>query len=656
MKYEITRQNSIQMKGLLAFPLSAVTVTDNYLVNAYNKEVAYLTSLDTDKLLAGFRETAGVDMRGAVRYLGWENSLIGGHTLGHYITACVQAYECANATETDREELLAILESLTFGLKECQDALGTGFLFGAVIRDKKNVELQFDHVENNRTDITTEAWVPWYTMHKIFEGLVSLADMTTTVEKDSEKVVLIAETAKETVSRLADWVYGRTSSWSAEVRKTVLGIEYGGMNDCLYDVYLLTGKENHLEAAHTFDEMTLFERILEAADGADVLNNLHANTTIPKFMGALKRYVACKEAKYLEYAKAFWSMVTEKHSYITGGNSEWEHFGQDNVLDKERTNCNCETCNAYNMLKITKLLFMITGDVAYADWYENTYLNSILSSQNPETGMTTYFQPMASGYFKVYGEPYTKFWCCTGSGMENFTKLGESYYFYKDNILVVNQYLSSELSYEQFVIKLEADIPKSDKVTLTVTKEWKGTLLLRLPEWLADDMMIYVNGETQSYTVTGSAEEKKGYAVLDGDFAQGTVIELILRMKVRAYALPDGENTYAFRYGPVVLSALLGTENMIKSVTGVDVTIPKECLFLEEYLPSGDESVTVLSGTVEEFIDKINTYMVRNAASDVLSFRLENTNSALVFVTHYSQHKERYGIYFKFKDACEVHK
>lgn len=640
----------MEFKNLSAFPLSAVAVTDAYLLNAYDKEVAYLTSFNTDKLLAGFRETAGVDMQGGIRYAGWETSLIGGHTLGHYITACVHAYESANATRDDQEQLLGILERLTFGLQECQEVLGTGFLFGATIMDKSNVELQFDHVEHNRTNITTEAWVPWYTMHKIFEGLVSLGTMTTTVEADTKKVADIAAAAKETASRLADWVYGRTSSWSEDTRTTVLGIEYGGMNDCLYDVYLLTGKAEHLEAAHAFDQTALFDKVHQAKPGDNALNNLHANTTIPKFMGALKRYVVCGEEQYLAYAKSFWTMVTENHSYITGGNSEWEHFGLDNVLDGERTNCNCETCNSYNMLKMTKLLFMITGEVKYADWYENTYINSILSSQNPESGMSTYFQPMASGYFKVYGEPFTKFWCCTGSGMENFTKLGESFYFYKENMLVVNQYLSSELSYGSFGVKMEAELPESDKVTLTFTKALEGSLALRLPEWLAAEAVIAVDGVAQNYETLGAGEAGKGYAVLTGSFREGTVIGLKLPMEVRVHSLPDGENTCAFKYGPVVLSALLGTESLVKSVTGVDVTIPKDRVLSREYLASESETITVKTDTVAEFMEHIRENMVRDMTSDTLKFTLTNTDAKVSYVTHYRQHKERYGIYFTFAD------
>ena len=634
----------ISMRGNKAFALNKVALKDSYLVNAFEKEVLYLTAFDTDRLLAGFRETAGVDMHGVPRYPGWESMLIGGHTLGHYMTACVRSCESANCSSSDQQELLMILKRLVDGLKECQEAGKTGFLFGAIIQDRENPELQFDYVEENKTNIITQAWVPWYTMHKLFEGLVSVANM----EVDGKLATDIKTTTKEITTSLADWVYGRTSSWSEEIHKTVLGIEYGGMNDCMYDVYLLTGKQEHLEAAQAFDQVELFERVLHANTGDNILNNYHANTTIPKFVGALKRYIVTGEESFYEYASHFWRLVVENHTYITGGNSEWEHFGDDLVLDKERTNCNCETCNVYNMLKMTKLLFMITGDVKYADWYENTFINSILSSQNPNTGMTTYFQPMASGYYKVYGERFNKFWCCTGTGMENFTKLQESFYFKTEDALIVNQYFSSSVVWNNVEIIQCANIPQSEHVSFCIKQPLEGNILFRLPYWLTDTAKLTVNGDEYKYRVTGGGENQ-GYALVEGPFKADTKIELMLPMKVVAYNLPDGKNTYAFKYGPVVLSALLGTKDMIDTTTGVNVTIPSNKILEEQYLPEHSEQVIVLEGSVEEFIHNIDQYLVRKE-SGVLEWTLTGTNASLTYVPHYSQHIERYGIYFTFVD------
>ncbi|MBP5533468.1 MAG: glycoside hydrolase family 127 protein, partial [Lachnospiraceae bacterium] len=402
------------------YPLNSVRMTDPYLENAFEKEVRYLTSLDPERLLAGFYETAGIEKKDLKRYGGWEELLIAGHTLGHYLAACVYAYESANSSSPQKYKLISIIKAVINGLKECQDTLGTGFIFGAVIQDKNNIELQFDMVEQGKTDIFKESWVPWYTLHKIYEGLLAVAKMP-----DNPA---LSSTAVGILSSLSDWCYKRISKWDEKTHRQVLDIEYGGMNDVLFDTYTFTQKKEHLDAAWAFVDKQLYDRMINAKPGDNVLNNTHANTTIPKFVGAMQGYFVTGDEYLLKAGEAFWKLVTELHTYITGGNSEWEHFGLDSVLDKERTNCNCETCNVYNMLKLTMLLFRATGEKKYLDWYENAFINQILSSQNPETGMTTYFQAMATGYFKTYGNPTDKFWCCTGTGMENFSKLGESFY------------------------------------------------------------------------------------------------------------------------------------------------------------------------------------------------------------------------------------
>lgn len=656
----------MDLRGNRDFTLKDVALRDSYLLNAFEKEVQYLLSLDTDRLLAGYRETSGVSMRrGAVRYGGWESMLIGGHTLGHYMSACVKACESANCGEDNRLKFLAVIRSLIDGLCECQEVSGSGFLFGAQIIDRTKPEQQFDLVEQNQTDIMTQAWVPWYTMHKTIEGLVSVCEM----ENVCDAVEPIREKALTVLTRLGDWVYGRTSSWSEETHRIVLGIEYGGMNDCMYDVYLLTKDAKHLAAALAFDETELFEKVFRAKPGENVLNNHHANTTIPKFMGALKRFVVTGEERFYHYAAKFWELVTNHHTYVTGGNSEWEHFGEDDVLDKERTNCNCETCNAYNMLKMTKLFFMISGEAKYADWYEKTLLNSIIASQNPQTGMTTYFQPMASGYHKVYGEPFTKFWCCMGTGMENFTKLQESFYFYKENCLIVNQYFSSSVLFGGAEFVLDADLLQSETITMEIKGKFDGEILFRLPGWLAENGELRINGEVYSYEpvangdyvqVKGSFEdggcarvkgpfEDGGYARVKGPFEDGCRITLRLPMQVQAHALPDARNTYAFTYGPMVLSALLGKNALQEGKTGVDVTISAERKFPSSYIPSESEEIRLSEGTVESFIANIPEKLVRTA--DGSGFVLQGTDASLIFVPHFSQHEERYGIYFKFADA-----
>ncbi|HBI86209.1 MAG TPA: hypothetical protein DDX71_08025 [Ruminococcus sp.] len=621
--------------GIAAFDLSDVTMTDAYCVNAFEKEIAYLLSFDNNRLLAGFRDNAGMNTYGASRYEGWENSLIGGHTVGHYLTAIAQAYSNPLASDAQKQEILGKIKALVDGMAECQrNSKGKpGFLWAAQIRDRNNIEVQFDNIERGKSNIITEAWVPWYTMHKLIAGLNDVYLHTG------------YENAKNVGSALGDWCYNRASKWSDATHNQVLAIEYGGMNDCLYELYAITGKETHAIAAHYFDETALHEKVLKG--GTDVLNGRHANTTIPKFLGALKRYMVLDgktiggqtvdASRYLQYAEAFWEMVRTHHTYITGGNSEWEHFGKDDILDAERTNCNCETCNSYNMLKLSRALFQITGDVKYMDFYENTYYNSILSSQNPETGMTTYFQPMATGYFKVYSTPFKNFWCCTGSGMENFTKLGDTMYMHRGNVLYVNYYQSSVLNWndQNVTVTQESSVPDGETVKFTVSGSGDLEFRFRQPDWLAGDMTVKLNGSKYSYKTVD------GYTVVSGSFSTGDVIELTLPMAVKAYVLPDNPNSYAFKYGPVVLSAELGTANMKQGQTGMNVAIPADQVV-------GNQKITLNaeSGSLKNYMFKINDYLVKDANS--LKFTLTGADQKLTFTPHYRQYQQRYGIYWYF--------
>ena len=616
------------------YRLEKVKLTNAYFDNALQKDVEYLKSLDTDRLLAGFYETAGLETK-KMRYGGWENMLIGGHTLGHYLTAAAQGYVNPGVSADDKEALFDKIKALIDGLLECQAASKgkPGFVFGAVLTDPSNVELQFDYVEQNKTNIITEAWVPWYTMHKILDGVVNAYELTG------------YEPALKLGSGIGDWTYARTQTWSEETHATVLGIEYGGMNDALYELYKNTKKEEHLKAAHAFDEDRLFKTVYTGEK--NVLNNHHANTTIPKFLGALNRYFVLGEeaAEYLEYVKAFWDMVVERHTYITGGNSEWEHFGEDNVLDTERTNCNNETCNTYNMLKMSRKLFMVTADKKYSDYYENTLINAILSSQNPESGMTMYFQPMATGYYKVYGTPFDKFWCCTGSGMENFTKLNDSIYFKDRDNIYVNLFVSSQLEDEELGLTLiqESGIPEGSDAVFTVKLNDKeaqkeAAVRIRIPDW-ACGYRLKVEPAKGSWS--GAPVEERGYMEIRRIWKDGDKVEIAFDMKVKAYGLPDCDSVFAFRYGPLVLSADLGCENMIDGSTGVAVTIPTNKIVASEYL-------RVKEGSTEDFIKDINAHFEKD--KDKLKFTLKGAEPELSFSPHYRKTRERYGIYWYFID------
>ncbi len=584
------------------FSMNKVTLLDKYEQNAFKKEVEYLKSLEPDRLMRGFGDISGRKIN-AEKYGGWETSAIQGHTLGHYLTAVSQAYAAS-----EDKELKEITDYMITVLSQCQ--LKNGYL--AAIPE--------NHYEQIESGNTSGTWVPWYSLHKILAGLIDVYAFT-----GNKEALTIA-------SKLGDWVYSRTSQWSPDMQKTVLNVEYGGMNDCLYELYKHTKSEKHLSAAHSFDEMTLFDPLYK---GEDILNGKHANTTIPKIIGALNRYSVTGEEYYLQVAANFWQIVIDNHTYITGGNSEWEHFGESKILDAERTNCNCETCNTYNMLKLSRELFKITGDVKYADYYENTFINAILSSQNPETGMTTYFQPMATGYFKVYSSATDHFWCCTGSGMENFSKLNDSIYFCDSDRILVNRYTSSKVVWEEkgLTITQNAEFPK---VTFAINGSANTEIVLRVPDWCFDQPTVKINGEKIR------AKVKNGFISLERNWQDGDVIEYEMPMKVAYYPLPDNENTVAFKYGPWVLSADMGTKDMNTTTTGVNVTIPL-------WDASVSDKLIIEKGTIKKWLRNLDENLAKN--EDTLTFTLKGTNQQLIFSPHYKQHTNRYGIYFTLADS-----
>ena len=612
------------MQKFTPLPLGSITMTDEYLCNALEKETAYLTSLEEGRFLAGFYENAGIRTP-YVRYGGWEGLLIAGHAVGHYLSALAQAVASRGVDERVREKLRKKMRRMIEGLAACQRE--DGFLWAAPKTAAGYPESQFDAVERGETNIKTQAWVPWYTMHKLIAGLLDCA-----VCGGEPLALTVAE-------KLGGWAARRALGWDAQTQKAVLAVEYGGMNDCLYELYAHTGNALYARAAHVFDEEALFDLIL--TEGKDVLKDRHANTTIPKVIGAFKRYCylhgqqfdgeTVDASRYLRVAEAFFRMVVARHTYATGGNSEWEHFGADFILDGERTNCNCETCNVYNMLKLARLLFCETGDKAYCDYYDNAFTNSILSSQDPETGMTTYFQPMAGGFFKVFSRPYDQFWCCTGSGMENFTKAGDSAIYACGTDFYIAQYLSMRMEHDGTVLCVEAGFPLSDTAVIRVGKARAPfTLFLRVPDWAAGAPQLKKNGAACEAAVR---DGRIAVAVRAGD-------ELSLRIPVdvRLCGLPDAADTFAFAYGGAVLSADLGCEDMRVTETGVGVSIPARRIMSSErvYFPD-----------VQDVLSHPARYLVRRGDT----FELTGGDVGYRFGLHYRRYRERYAIYFKLREG-----
>ena len=657
--------------NLQEFSPADITILDDFLNDITQKDVNFLNTFNPDKLLYNFMVTAGLlNTKATGSYNGWENTRIGGHTIGHYLAAAAQAIargygECKGA---DGQTLQQRFDYIIDGLAECQNEIGTGFIFGATMEDPSKPERQFDRLEEGNP---ADTWVPWYTVHKIMNGLVE-ANKSAGSKK-----------ALEVGVKFCEWIYKRTARWDQEMQARVLATEYGGMNDCLYELYKCTKAGGYdeqtcghiLEAAHKFDEIPLFEKVRAAGPNANVLNNRHANTTIPKFVGAMNRYMTLNDEAYLEYAKAFWKIVVNNHTYITGGNSECEHFGADNILDQERSNTNCETCNTHNMLKLTRMLFMITGERQYADYYENTFINAILASVNKETGMTLYFQPMATGCFKTYCNPDVNknyFWCCTGTGLENFTKLGDSIYFHNDKTLVVNQFVSSKISWKEkgLILEQKTDLPTTDFTEFTI-KECQNnsefTLAIRSPDWNYAKPEVYINEKTAAETVF----DDSGYILIKQNWTQGDKIKIKYNMNIQIFPLPDNNGrAIAFKYGPVVLAAELGRDDkMTLRQVGVQCDVSGNKLVAGDvYELTGNyggtsnllllpgETVLVNTPSVQDFLENINTHFERKPGT--LTFTLHDTgwgqdgktSKDFVFSPYYLINNQRYGIYWIFAD------
>lgn len=642
------------------FELDKVQILDNYYLSAQKSDIAFLKKMDTARLLAGFRTTAGIDTKGVRPYGGWEDSLLGGHCVGHYLTALAQAVKV-----TGDKELKEKSQTLIAGLEECQKKLGTGFLFGAKVEDKEDVEKQFDILEGKKKG---ETWVPWYNMHKVLAGLVDTYKYT-----GNETALLVAE-------KLGDWIYERVSKWDLKTNQKVLETEYGGMNDCLYELYSYSHNKHHLEAAQKFDEKALF--LMAAKGEKNCLDGKHANTQIPKFIGAIKRYNVLKqlgEAKqedeaYLADAEKFFEMVVKRHSFVTGGISVMEHFRKDYHLDEIRTQTNCESCCAHNMLKLAKELFKATRKKEYADYYETTLRNAIMGAVKTESGAASYFTPMATGYYKTFGEEDPEknmFWCCTGSGMENFTKLGDSIYFRANDTLLVNQYVASKVTWEEknLVLTQKSDVTKSEEISFVLNalhdKEISDVAIaLRIPDWMHGKATIYVNG-AEKMTAAGNSE----YVLLERNWEDGDVIMAKYPMSVESVGLLDQDAVFAFRYGPTVLAAKLGKEKMGEATwAGIDLTAPlykvvgNECR--KDTIAYGEpkttelldnETLTIQKETsVNEFVSHIEHYLVRDTESETLSFHLKGTDAdttfenGLQFVPFNTLNDERYGIYWYF--------
>ncbi|MFC5651332.1 beta-L-arabinofuranosidase domain-containing protein [Paenibacillus solisilvae] len=515
-----------------------VTLLEGIFKQSQDKGKEYLVYLDVDRLAAPCYEAALQEAK-KPRYGGWESTPISGHSIGHWLSAAAAMYEVTND-----EQLKLKIDYAVDELAHIQSFDKDGYVSGfprACFDQVFTGEFEVEHFS------LAGAWVPWYSIHKIYAGLLDAYSIAGNTK------------ALEVVTKLADWAIRGTDSLTDEQFQRMLICEHGGMNDAMAELYNITGNQDYLEIAIRFCHKTILDPL---AGGVDELEGKHANTQIPKVIGAARLYELTGHEAYKNTALFFWNEVTKYRSYIIGGNSIGEHFGP---VNQERLGITTtETCNTYNMLKLTEHLFQWSHEASYMDYYEKALYNHILASQDPDSGMKTYFVSTQPGHFKVYCSPDDSFWCCTGTGMENPARYTRNIYYREHDDLYVNLFIASELKLEdkKMILKQITDFPVSDRTTLQV-EEANGEFLslhIRVPSWAAGDVLAVVNG-----VEAHSGSERGGYLTIARCWKTGDAVEIRLPMALHTYEAKDDPRKIGIMYGPLVLAGALGTKNFPES-------------------------------------------------------------------------------------------
>ena len=587
--------------------LAEVRLLDGPFRDAMVRDQKYLLGLVPDRFLFNFRRNVGLPSS-AKPYDGWDAADCEqrGAMLGHYLVACSQMYASTGEAEFKRR-----VDYIVGELALCQsNSVSAGFHEGYL---SAYPESFIDRVEQSQP-----VWAPWYALHKIMAGLLAANQLC-----GNEQALVVA-------GRMADWVKFRVDRLPIQQMQKSLGNEHGGMNEALANLYAVTGNTNYLQLSQAFNHAKVLDPL---SRGDDKLNGLHANTQIPKLVGVTREYELTGQQKYLTMADTFWDAVALRRSYVIGGDSDSEHFFPTTDFAKHLSTTTAETCNTYNMLRLTRELFELKPDAAKMDFYERGLYNHILASQDPETGMFVYFMSLRPGHFKTYSEPEDSFWCCVGTGMENHSKYGDTIYFHDANSLYVNLFIASELSWpgKGLVVRQETKYPEKEFTVLKIKAEKpvNFTLKIRHPAWASSGMSVSINGKKQS-----AASAPGSYFTLSREFHDGDKIEIHFPMTLHTEPLPGVTNEVAILYGPIVLAGELGTNGMPNPFARDPANYSK--------LPV--PNAPMLATTAAELIKQ-----VKPVSGRPLTFRTQHIGRPddVTLVPFYELHRQRYSVYWK---------
>jgi uncharacterized protein len=604
------------LPAIYSFDLQDVRLLDSRFKQNMEREENWLLSIDDNRLLHSFRTNAGVPsgLEGGYslgkRLGGWESldCELRGHTTGHILSGLAFLYA---STGDVKYKLKA--DSLVKGLADVQKALNQDGYLSAFPQELINRNMRGEPV-----------WAPWYTLHKIFSGLIDQY-----LYCDNQQALDIA-------SKMGTWAYNKLQPVTPQQRTIMLRNEFGGINESFYNLYAITGKKEYKWVAEFFYHNEALDPLKE---GKDILNGKHANTYIPKLLGLSRDYEIEGKGEGDSISKFFWETVVDHQTFVTGSNSDKEHFFKPDELSKHLTGYTGESCNVYNMLKLTRHLFIHSADPKYAEFYERALFNHILGQQDPATGMVAYFLPMLPGAHKVYSTPDSSFWCCVGSGFENQAKYGEAIYYHSQNDLYVNLFIPSELNWKEKNITLtqHTSFPQQGDMSFTIqTKQpLNMPLHIRYPSWATGGAILKVNGKKITVNALPG-----GYIVINRKWSDGDVVEVNYPMALKAVATNDNPKKVAFVYGPIVLAGEMGTEGMKPPAPYSNPKLHNDYYTYDYRVPS---DITTALNVDTRKLDA----SIQPVAGEPLTFK--TTKEGVILKPLYDIHRERYVVYWDLK-------
>jgi DUF1680 family protein len=588
------------IQSVRAFDITEVTLLDGPFKHATELNINSLLNYDPDRLLSKFRTEAGLEAK-ADAYDGWEAESLAGHSLGHHLSACALMYQ-STGDPRFKERADYIVDELD----AIQKVDGDGYL-GAFTGGKKvfEEEIAKGDIRSQGFDLNG-IWAPFYTHHKVMAGLRDAYRLT------GNKKALDVE------RNFADWIGSILLGLKNEEVQKMLHCEFGGIQETLADLYEDTDNAKYLEIARVFHHEAIIDPL---ANGEDILPGKHGNTQIPKLIASSRLYEITGNENDRMPAEFFWKTVVNHHSYVTGGHGNHEYFGDPDKLRNRLSDGTTETCNVYNMLKLSRHLFLWEPRAKVADYYERALFNHILASQHPETGHVIYNLSLEMGGFKLYQDPEW-FTCCVGTGMETHSKYGANIYYHNDDELYVSQYLASSVNWKEkgLVLTQRTDYPEeqASHFEFTAKQPVDFTLYVRYPHWAQKGIEININGNPQKIKSNPGS-----FLAISRTWKDGDRVDVGVPFSLRLESMPDDADRISIFYGPVLLAGDLGP-------------VENENAAQRDFVPVLMSEQRSPEAWLEIVEGKSNTFQTKNVGNP----------RDFVLKPFYKTHDRRYSVYF----------